>query len=65
MTEEQKAAYIMAQSAVLYATISGMNAENMQRQSSGLSVAYTENDFDNAVNASGVHHNAVITFFET
>ena len=65
MTEEQQAAYIIAQSMVLFATISGMNAENMQRESLGQSMAYTAKDYEEAVNQSGVHNNAVIATFRS
>ena len=64
MTEEQQAAYIMGLSSVLYATVSGMNAENIMRQSQGGEIAYTEKDFENAIDVSGVHHNAIITLFQ-
>jgi len=37
--------YVNFLAAELYAEISGMNAENMYRQSLGYSVAYTEDSF--------------------
>ncbi len=64
MNEEQKAAFIMAQAAVLNATIAGMTAENMQREAVGSSMAYGEDAFQDAINASGCHHNAVLTLFQ-
>lgn len=63
MTDEQKAAFIMAQAAVLNAEIAGMVAENMQRQALGHSMAYDEAAFETLVNRSGCNHNAVVTFF--
>ncbi len=63
MTPEQKAAYIMAQAMILHATISGMNAENQQRQLHAQPPKYLAGDFETAVNNSGVHPNAIHEFF--
>ncbi len=63
-TPEQEAAYIIAQAAVLFAKVSGMNAENLAREAQGNAPAYTEVDFENAINASGCTHNQVITHFQ-
>ena len=61
MTEEQKAAYIIAMAAVLNATIAGMVAANSQTPGNQ---PHTEEDFENVINASGCHHNAVIACFQ-
>lgn len=63
MTPEQKAAYIIAQSACLMATIAGMQAENQNRQHEGLSPAYTQDNFEDQILRYRVHHNAVMEFF--
>lgn len=63
MTDEQKAAFIMAQAAVLNATILGMEAANSMRAYRGDLPRYGEQDFQNAINRSACHHNAVVTFF--
>lgn len=65
MNDEQKAAYIIAQAAVLQATVAGMAAENMIRWHRSESMAYDESAFEDAINKSGVHHNAVIEFFHS
>lgn len=46
MTDEQKAAYVNAQTALLNAEIVGMVAENNQREAVGASMAYVEHDFN-------------------
>lgn len=63
MTDEQKAAFIMAQAAVLNAEVAGMTAENEDRISRGLTIAFDEAAFQDVINRSGCTHNAVITFF--
>ena len=63
MTPEQKAAYIQAQAACAMAEIAGMQAENMQREHRGESMAYVEDDFVEIPNKYGIHTNAVIVFF--
>jgi len=63
VTPEQKAAFIIAQAAVLNATILGMEAENSMRAYRGEAPAYDETAFIHAVNASSCHHNAVLEFF--
>lgn len=63
MTPEQKAAFIMAQAAVLNAEIAGMVAENIYRQACGKTIAYDEQAFEVLVGRSSCHHNVVITFF--
>jgi hypothetical protein len=43
--------YISFLAAELYAEISGMNAENMQRQALGQSMAYNEEEYFNVLQA--------------
>ena len=63
MTPEQKAAYVMAQAACLIAETLGMQAENMQREHRGESMAFVTKDFEDAILKYGVHHNGVISLF--
>lgn len=64
MTPEQQAAYVIAQAACATAEVAGMQAENQARAAAGLSPAYVEQDFQNVVLRLGIHHNAVIGFFQ-
>ena len=63
MNEEQQAAYIISQSAVLLAVVAGMEAENLNRHYRGEAPAYAEAEFQAVIDNSPVHHNAVIGFF--
>lgn len=60
MTPEQGAALLMARSACLIATVLGMQAENMQREACGHSMAYDDEAFQKAIDDSGAHHNAAV-----
>ena len=64
MTAEQKAAYIIAQAACANSEVAGMQAENQDRLANGLSIAYDEAAFAAVIERYGIHHNAVVTFFE-
>ena len=64
MDEAQKAAYIIAMAAMLNARTAGMVAENRIREMNGHAHAYGEADFEREINASGCHHNAVLTLFQ-
>jgi cytochrome c-type biogenesis protein CcmH len=63
MTQEQKAAYVIAMAACAMAEIAGMQAENQNRAHRGESVAYTEDAFRAVIESNGIHHNAVIGMF--
>lgn len=63
MSDEQKAAYVMAQVALFNARIAGMVAENQMRTHRGEAPAYVEGDFVKAAEDSGIHHNAVVGIF--
>ena len=65
MTEEQKAAYVIAMSACAVIKALGMNADNAQRAHRGESMAWTSADFDALIEIEGIHHNAVIERFTT
>lgn len=56
--EMRKAAIIMARAAELNATVSGMVAENKQREIQGESPAYVMDDFLRQIERIGCHHNA-------
>ena len=63
MTDEQKAAYVIAQAACLMATVAGMQAENQHRMNCGNSIAYGEEAFQRAIDESYCTHNAVLALF--
>ena len=60
MTPEEKAAFVVAQAAILNARVQGMVAENMQRSHRGESMAYMEDHFVKVVDESGIGHNDLI-----
>ena len=63
MTEDQKVAYVQAQTVCAMAEIMGMQAENMQRAVLGDSMAYDADAFFSVIEKYGIHNNAVITLF--
>ena len=63
MSEEQQAAYIMAQAAAALIEALGMMSENLQRVHRGESLAYTGMAFDNVIERYGIDHNSVLAFF--
>lgn len=63
MSEEQKAAYIIAQSSAALIEALGMVAENAFRQSNGNSIMYGEASFNAVINKYGIHHNSVLGLF--
>ena len=65
MTDEQKAAYIVGLSACLFAKILGMETENRMRLQRNQNLAYVQADFEKAVDESGCHSNAMISFFHS
>lgn len=64
MTPEQKAAFITAQSACAIAEIEAMHAENQACIASDRAPIFAFRDFKDIPNKYGLHHNAVVTFFE-
>jgi hypothetical protein len=64
MNENQQAAYIISQAACLMAEIMGMQAENMQREHRGESMAFIYADFEETMIKSGVCHNQVMEYFK-
>lgn len=65
MTPEQKAAYVIAMSAYVMARVAGMQAENALRIDRGDALAYPEEAFEKVAIESGIHHNAVISLFNS
>jgi len=63
MTDEQKAAYVHAQSVAATAQIEGMKATNTERERDGKALAYDELAFQDIINEYGLHSNALITLF--
>jgi len=63
MTDIQKAAFIMAQTASMLAELEAMKAENRQREMQGFSDAYGEAQFLALPDRYGIGHNAVVSFF--
>lgn len=57
--EMQKAAIIMARAAELNATVAMMQAKNLERTSEGMTAAYDEKAFDDAIIATGCNHNSI------
>ena len=65
MNETERAAFVIAQAACLTATVLGMQAENMQREHRGESMAFVATDFENAIRAAGVvGWNDAITYLQ-
>jgi len=62
MTEEQKAAYIIAQAACAMIEALGLQAENIHLAAVGKGT-YGEEAFNAIINRYGIHNNACITLF--
>ena len=63
MTDEQKAAYVIAQAVSAYAEIEGMRAENKHRENCGHAVAYAEDAFVAVPDKYGLGHNTLMGLF--
>ena len=63
MTPEQKAAYVIAQTACMMVTLEAMRLENADCERYGRPRTYGPSDFSALPETFGVHHNAVVTFF--
>lgn len=63
MTDEQKAAYIIAQSAGALITAYSYLVANMAAAAAGRPLPYEEKHFTDLVLSEGIGHNAVIGFF--
>lgn len=63
MTENQKAAYIIAQSVAAYANIEGMKAHNQHQLAIGETMLYDEKAFAEVPQIFGINSDQVITLF--
>jgi hypothetical protein len=63
MTPEQKAAYVIPQSATTLVEAMGMISDNKIREDQGHALAYDGAAFQELINRSGIHHNAVVELF--
>lgn len=64
MTPEQKAAFIMAQSACAMAKIGGMQASNMAAQAANEPLMYGPDDFDKVFEEFLIERRAVMGIFD-
>lgn len=63
MTQEQSAAYVVAQSVYTLVEAMGMQAENQVRISQNCAPAYDEKAFVDLLNRSQIGHNDVVGLF--
>jgi len=63
MTDEQKAAYVIAHAVSAFAETSGMIAENQNRANRGEAVAYTEQAFFEIQGKYGLYYNNLMSLF--
>ena len=65
MADEQKAAYINAQTACAMIEAMGMVAENALRKQREDTIAYTFADFMGLIEKYGIYHNAVCVWINS
>ena len=63
MTDEQKAAVVIANAARLIATVLGMQAENQDCAARAKSITFLMDDFVKEIDASGCHINDIHSLF--
>ena len=63
MTDEQKAAYVIAMATCAMGEIAAMQASNQANTAAGKPILYHLEDFSNVAVTHGIHHNAVLTLF--
>lgn len=63
MTDEQKAAFVMAQAACVNAMVAAYQAVNDNKRHLGQPPVYGKQDFEALIEQYGVHHNAVVGMF--
>lgn len=63
MTDEQKAAYVVAMAACANAEIAAMQLENQLDLKNGSHPRHAPDDFRSVINGHGIHHNAVLGMF--
>jgi hypothetical protein len=64
MTPEQKASYIFAQAICAMVQCEAMKALNKYREMRQETIAYDENSFMALIEEYGIHHNAILMFFQ-
>ncbi|MHC4188433.1 MAG: hypothetical protein ACYSUB_01990 [Planctomycetota bacterium] len=62
MSPEEKAAVINARAAMALVRAMGMQAENLNRQQRGESIAYVEEAFEQVIIDEGIYWNAIHSF---
>ena len=62
-TEEQQAAYVIAQAIAASIELEAMKAANWMREMQGHTIAYGEEDFYALILKYGLSHNQVLTTF--
>jgi len=65
MTDEQKAAYVMAQSVAAMCELEAMKAANAERESNRQAQAYDETYFRAVIDEFNISHNAVLELFRS
>lgn len=60
----ENAIYVQSQIACALIEAMGMQAENMQRQHRGESMAYSDVAFNDLIVKYGIHHNAILTLLK-
>ena len=63
MTDEQKAAYVIANASAALIEAMGMAAENANRNQKGLAQAYGEGAFFNLIGNHDLHCNSIMALF--
>ena len=63
MTNEQKAAFVIANSVAVLGELLGMHHENAHRQHRGETNAYTEEQFIELANSRGLDWNSLVSIF--
>lgn len=64
MNENERAAYIMSQSACAIVQALGMMSDNLQRLHRGESIAYPVEVFVDSCQNLGITHNQVMAYFQ-
>ena len=64
MTPEQQAAYVFAQSTGALIEAMGMLSENLDRARRSESPAWCSEEFNNLITKYGIHHNAVMGYYQ-
>jgi hypothetical protein len=63
MTDDERVAYLRAQTAAALIEMEAMKAANWMREMQGHTIAYGEDEFLALLDKYDLHHNSVISFF--